>query len=109
MIRRPPRSTLFPYTTLFRSSSTGHCGPAQDAAEEQVGEGVGQRVFIQPPAGSVPLVDPVDHAEHREGGQGRIHLARAPAPDQLAEGLLEEPDVAFLAGVDAVAIAALQG
>src|SRR3712207_9077315 len=22
MIRRPPRSTLFPYTTLFRSSST---------------------------------------------------------------------------------------
>src|SRR5690349_23982365 len=24
MIRRPPRSTLFPYTTLFRSSSRGH-------------------------------------------------------------------------------------
>src|SRR5436190_9976263 len=24
MIRRPPRSTLFPYTTLFRSI---HCGP----------------------------------------------------------------------------------
>src|SRR3712207_7914432 len=23
MIRRPPRSTLFPYTTLFRSGSTG--------------------------------------------------------------------------------------
>src|SRR5438094_5038747 len=23
MIRRPPRSTLFPYTTLFRSSYTG--------------------------------------------------------------------------------------
>src|SRR4029077_21297460 len=23
MIRRPPRSTLFPYTTLFRSSCTG--------------------------------------------------------------------------------------
>src|SRR2546429_1939298 len=23
MIRRPPRSTLFPYTTLFRSSSSG--------------------------------------------------------------------------------------
>src|SRR5258707_3471666 len=23
MIRRPPRSTLFPYTTLFRSQSTG--------------------------------------------------------------------------------------
>src|SRR5687768_17812474 len=24
MIRRPPRSTLFPYTTLFRSSSDSH-------------------------------------------------------------------------------------
>src|SRR3712207_8307443 len=25
MIRRPPRSTLFPYTTLFRSSSVCEC------------------------------------------------------------------------------------
>src|SRR5437588_10445008 len=24
MIRRPPRSTLFPYTTLFRSENRGH-------------------------------------------------------------------------------------
>src|SRR3989442_11927944 len=24
MIRRPPRSTLFPYTTLFRSAQRGH-------------------------------------------------------------------------------------
>src|SRR5438034_8856495 len=24
MIRRPPRSTLFPYTTLFRSRTPGH-------------------------------------------------------------------------------------
>src|SRR5437016_7082070 len=27
MIRRPPRSTLFPYTTLFRSAGTFHKGP----------------------------------------------------------------------------------
>src|SRR5229473_7926240 len=26
MIRRPPRSTLFPYTTLFRSSRPGRLG-----------------------------------------------------------------------------------
>src|SRR2546426_5412532 len=26
MIRRPPRSTLFPYTTLFRSRYCGHGG-----------------------------------------------------------------------------------
>src|SRR5258707_3417189 len=29
MIRRPPRSTLFPYTTLFRSARLGH---ARDVA-----------------------------------------------------------------------------
>src|SRR5436190_6932387 len=29
MIRRPPRSTLFPYTTLFRSQRLGHEGTAQ--------------------------------------------------------------------------------
>src|SRR2546430_7649204 len=27
MIRRPPRSTLFPYTTLFRSVDTAQRGP----------------------------------------------------------------------------------
>src|SRR2546427_4830795 len=30
MIRRPPRSTLFPYTTLFRST----CAPANDSLME---------------------------------------------------------------------------
>src|SRR2546427_5796840 len=40
MIRRPPRSTLFPYTTLFRSIRTDGCGhqvadahPAVDDAD----------------------------------------------------------------------------
>src|SRR2546426_7757813 len=27
MIRRPPRSTLFPYTTLFRSGGRNRCTP----------------------------------------------------------------------------------
>src|SRR3712207_7944881 len=30
MIRRPPRSTLFPYTTLFRSGPVGPCGPCSE-------------------------------------------------------------------------------
>src|SRR2546422_5363507 len=32
MIRRPPRSTLFPYTTLFRSQAgrTQHLGPGEN-------------------------------------------------------------------------------
>src|SRR5437879_10021114 len=32
MIRRPPRSTLFPYTTLFRSHGCDGCHPGKDAA-----------------------------------------------------------------------------
>ena len=31
MIRRPPRSTLFPYTTLFRSHKIGRCASPCDA------------------------------------------------------------------------------
>src|SRR3712207_7888296 len=34
MIRRPPRSTLFPYTTLFRSRQ-GHIQRVQDAATDE--------------------------------------------------------------------------
>src|SRR5256885_12219548 len=30
MIRRPPRSTLFPYTTLFRSPDPPPLGPAKE-------------------------------------------------------------------------------
>src|SRR5260221_1609408 len=31
MIRRPPRSTLFPYTTLFRSSRRLHLGTERES------------------------------------------------------------------------------
>src|SRR3712207_9519077 len=33
MIRRPPRSTLFPYTTLFRSGASRGLGGLADAAQ----------------------------------------------------------------------------
>src|SRR5688572_32716314 len=33
MIRRPPRSTLFPYTTLFRSDGTAFVYDAETGAE----------------------------------------------------------------------------
>src|SRR2546430_5980503 len=35
MIRRPPRSTLFPYTTLFRSARHGFEPPACCSAESR--------------------------------------------------------------------------
>src|SRR5436309_6003259 len=37
MLRRPPRSTLFPYTTLFRSSIGVHFGREVDRADEAAG------------------------------------------------------------------------
>src|SRR3712207_9500567 len=36
MIRRPPRSTLFPYTTLFRSSGFSHQGIANSVADAYI-------------------------------------------------------------------------
>src|SRR3712207_8288922 len=38
MIRRPPRSTLFPYTTLFRSASTSvnELGPALEVEDTAI-------------------------------------------------------------------------
>src|SRR5260370_42052149 len=76
MIRRPPRSTLFPYTTLFRS-------PVVPAP---VDEGLGA-------ARVIPLEDRT--APHRRepdqpcGGGGRERLIRArDQPQHVPPGLL---------------------
>src|SRR5690349_23424326 len=37
MIRRPPRSTLFPYTTLFRSRARRRADPAAAAQDDRRG------------------------------------------------------------------------
>src|SRR5438094_8115848 len=37
MIRRPPRSTLFPYTTLFRSRGAGSSGLSRCPAVDSIG------------------------------------------------------------------------
>src|SRR3712207_7495722 len=46
MIRRPPRSTLFPYTTLFRSSARWQRGPRwRLVGKEHRRQGRGLRVL----------------------------------------------------------------
>src|SRR2546422_8270376 len=49
MIRRPPRSTLFPYTTLFRSAEVGrltlHHGRAEPPQVGDVGHRAAERAF----------------------------------------------------------------
>src|SRR3712207_7997669 len=47
MIRRPPRSTLFPYTTLFRSPVDAHSG----AVGRAVGTGPGPRLVSRGASG----------------------------------------------------------
>src|SRR2546426_3563431 len=49
MIRRPPRSTLFPYTTLFRSSSTTHNKAASRRGSRQIGQGSSSARFPHAP------------------------------------------------------------
>src|SRR2546429_1847201 len=56
MIRRPPRSTLFPYTTLFRSALAGGRFGSFDDFTEAAGEPVA----------------PADHADTNAVGGPRI-------------------------------------
>src|SRR2546426_6659011 len=42
MIRRPPRSTLFPYTTLFRSREGAGVGAMKAVAERDAGHREGE-------------------------------------------------------------------
>src|SRR5260370_31938947 len=56
MIRRPPRSTLFPYTTLFRSDRTQHAIETQPLGEELVHRLATARVLEHAACGAL---DPV--------------------------------------------------
>src|SRR5260370_27639528 len=54
MIRRPPRSTLFPYTTLFRSLP----GPGRTRGMLGRGEyGIEERLVVLVPHPELPVVD----------------------------------------------------
>src|SRR3712207_7447829 len=58
MIRRPPRSTLFPYTTLFRSSLVDRRERAVGARlfHRRLGQGDPLRVLGPPVDSDVPLL-----------------------------------------------------
>src|SRR2546422_4496269 len=66
MIRRPPRSTLFPYTTLFRSIVS------LLVAEQSVLKDFPIRAFHVTSADSVPTW--VRSEEHTSELQSRLHL-----------------------------------
>src|SRR3712207_8976868 len=68
MIRRPPRSTLFPYTTLFRSNAVAF-GTREEAdrATRRVGAMHGRvRGALPEPAGRFPAGTPYRADEDRK-------------------------------------------
>src|SRR5260370_26956522 len=79
MIRRPPRSTLFPYTTLFRSRIV-EGSPHED---EVCAQGQRDQHVVGPGKGGVDhdgVVRPQrsqQEGEHVQGGDGVIELAGA--------------------------------
>src|SRR5256884_7183372 len=68
MIRRPPRSTLFPYTTLFRSRKVG-----PNEALIRYGMG-GTEVYCGRGALIFPMVQTCRSEEHTSELQSRLHL-----------------------------------
>src|SRR5262245_63513149 len=106
MIRRPPRSTLFPYTTLFRSLA--------HVAGPGVGDepllGVARELDRRPPALAARLLEEVPHEQRdvlaalaQRGHLDRDHvqaveevLAEAPLADRELEVLVGGGDDAHV-------------
>src|SRR2546430_5441888 len=70
MIRRPPRSTLFPYTTLFRSQSQ-HARPGVMASQD-------------------PVPNPADHRRQNAMGRSEEHTSELQSQSNLVCRLLLE-------------------
>src|SRR3712207_7298794 len=67
MIRRPPRSTLFPYTTLFRSARDG----------QAPGAGLGAALAAIGPEDAGRGPDPGQHRGEGDGQGGGPHADRS--------------------------------
>src|SRR2546430_4188156 len=59
MIRRPPRSTLFPYTTLFRSERI-YRHPPTTPLDPETGQITGERVHVAYACAAMRVVAEVD-------------------------------------------------
>src|SRR5258708_10783338 len=79
MIRRPPRSTLFPYTTLFRSQR-GH-EPSLQLPEADAGDGAERAL-----PGSTSPLEPLGVRQ----GRSEEHTSELQSPDHLVCRLLLE-------------------
>src|SRR5258708_10927508 len=96
MIRRPPRSTLFPYTTLFRSDGLEPWGPPRIAGlgAPSLRHGHvsrGHRLFVSrqgtvagtsrpvSPPGTFAFCETASHSSPRATSPLRTHPSKSPA------------------------------
>src|SRR5256885_12006031 len=79
MIRRPPRSTLFPYTTLFRSENATSSAPNQRKA-----------AFMAPPPAAERAPGRRFHRSAWRRGARRVADRRRPADRGVFPGRSEE-------------------
>src|SRR3712207_8644170 len=86
MIRRPPRSTLFPYTTLFRS------GMAQAERLEQPPHALGRDQALGAGEGEAGGVAPAGHLRGagQDGGRSEEHTSELQSRQYLVCRLLLE-------------------
>src|SRR2546423_8042675 len=78
MIRRPPRATLFPYTTLFRSeAAAGRAGDVAGAGRDRVGDRV---------AGAVGGAEVLDLDREALVGAGGARVGRGGLPSPPGGG-----------------------
>src|SRR3712207_8322978 len=85
MIRRPPRSTLFPYTTLFRSMALAQVSPPQP------GPGQPPPAPTRPRGGRGPMPPgPNPDSQYRLGPRSEEHTSELQSRQYLVCRLLLE-------------------
>src|SRR5437660_10340340 len=86
MIRRPPRSTLFPYTTLFRSLRAQLRGALEEVQHREAGRGPDRRYAVRDQVRARALPQPLYELARRG------HIAAGAAAARLPEGAGEYVD-----------------
>src|SRR3712207_7121405 len=84
MIRRPPRSTLFPYTTLFRSPDGGRRHSDVGAADPEDATAVGLQ------SGQPPVLVDLDFLDPAQQGRSEEHTSELQSRQYLVCRLLLE-------------------
>src|SRR2546425_7177585 len=94
MIRRPPRSTLFPYTTLFRSHAEEHRVAEPPVRLDVLGGDVGNALDLahqRPPGRDHPAAQALAHPDPRTGhGRSEEHTSELQSLAYLVCRLLLE-------------------